>query len=72
MDTPMVASMPEKMANADPSILSTGRPARSRIGSPEDVAYMALYLASDEASFINGTAMRVDNTVMVTAGSVRP
>ena len=70
MDTPMVASMPDKMANADPSILGTGRPARSRIGSPEDVAYMALYLASDEARFINGTAMRVDNTMAVTAGSV--
>lgn len=70
MDTPMVQSMPDKMASADPSVLSTRGPAPSKVGDPKDVAYMALYLASDESSFINGTAMRVDNSMTVTAGSV--
>ena len=35
--------------------------AQGRIGEPEDVARAALFLASDEASFINGTHLFVDN-----------
>jgi len=31
-----------------------------RIGEPEDVAYAALYLASQESSFVTGTALVVD------------
>jgi 3(or 17)beta-hydroxysteroid dehydrogenase len=70
MDTPMVRSMPDKMASADPSVIAARGPAPSRVGDPKDVAYMALYLASDESKFINGTAMRVDNSMTVTTGSV--
>lgn len=32
----------------------------NRMGKPEEVAYMALYLASNEASFITGTAFPID------------
>jgi NAD(P)-dependent dehydrogenase (short-subunit alcohol dehydrogenase family) len=35
--------------------------AQGRIGRPEEVAQAALFLASDEASFINGTHLFVDN-----------
>ena len=31
-----------------------------RIGQPEDIAYCALYLASDEASWVTGTSISVD------------
>jgi len=31
-----------------------------RLGQPEDVASVAAYLASDEASFISGIAMPID------------
>ena len=31
-----------------------------RLGEPEDVAMMALYLASDESGFVNGSLLRVD------------
>lgn len=31
-----------------------------RLGEPGDIAYAALYLASDEASFVTGTALVVD------------
>jgi NAD(P)-dependent dehydrogenase (short-subunit alcohol dehydrogenase family) len=31
-----------------------------RIGRPEDIAYCALYLASDEASWVTGTNIAVD------------
>jgi hypothetical protein len=36
-----------------------------RIGKPEDIAYVALYLASDEASFVNGTYLVVDGGYIV-------
>jgi NAD(P)-dependent dehydrogenase (short-subunit alcohol dehydrogenase family) len=36
-----------------------------RIGKPEDIAYAALYLASDEASFVNGTHLVVDGGYIV-------
>jgi NAD(P)-dependent dehydrogenase (short-subunit alcohol dehydrogenase family) len=34
---------------------------QGRICEPEEVANAALFLASDESSFINGTALYVDN-----------
>ena len=34
---------------------------QGRIGEPEEVARAALFLASDEASFVNGTHLLVDN-----------
>ena len=37
------------------------RAVQGRICEPEEVAAAALFLASDEASFINGTALYVDN-----------
>ena len=35
--------------------------AQGRIGKPEEVAAAALFLASDEASFVNGAHLFVDN-----------
>ena len=31
-----------------------------RLGKPEDVAYGALYLASDESSFVTGSELVID------------
>lgn len=38
-----------------------------RLGKPEDVANLALYLASDESSFVSGTAITIDGGL--TAGT---
>ena len=45
---------PEYMANF------TGRIPLGRIGAPEDIALPAVFLASDEASFITGVCLPVD------------
>lgn len=39
-----------------------------RIGTPEDVAELILYLSSDKAGFINGTAIRIDGGLGITIG----
>lgn len=37
-----------------------------RMGTPEEVAHLALYLCSDEASFVTGQAFPIDGGVLVT------
>ena len=54
ISTPMVAAMPEKVL-AD---LSTKVHLR-RIGKPEEIANVYAFLASDEASYINGEVLEV-------------
>lgn len=39
---------------------AVGRTAISRMGSPQDIAYGVLYLASDEASFVTGFELVID------------
>jgi 3-oxoacyl-[acyl-carrier protein] reductase len=36
-----------------------------RIGSPDDIAHMALYLASDEAGYITGQTIAVDGGIVM-------
>jgi 3-oxoacyl-[acyl-carrier protein] reductase len=53
--TPMTDAMPEEVKNQAIATI----PAR-RIGEPSDIAYANLYLASDEASFVNGHVLAVN------------
>ena len=43
--------------------LNPAQPTLSRTGHPEDIAYAALYLASDEASWVTGQVLNVDGGV---------
>jgi NAD(P)-dependent dehydrogenase (short-subunit alcohol dehydrogenase family) len=59
--TPMVdTSTPEKLARY------TTRVPLGRIGEPDDVAYAALYLASDEASYVTAAILPVDAGMRLT------
>ncbi|HYL58065.1 MAG TPA: SDR family NAD(P)-dependent oxidoreductase [Candidatus Acidoferrales bacterium] len=57
IDTPMIAPVVDPLKKSgQPFMLSPIR----RLGTPEDIAYCALYLASDESSFVTGATFVVD------------
>jgi 3-oxoacyl-[acyl-carrier protein] reductase len=58
--TDMTKGMPEKLLAG-----MVDRTPVGRIGQPADVAYAYLFLASDEATFINGTVLNVDGGVVI-------
>lgn len=57
IDTPMVASVID--AFTDESVANALCPMQ-RAGTPDEVAYGCLYLASDEASYCNGSTLVID------------
>jgi len=58
--TDILKSMPEKILDD-----MRARTPLGRMGDPRDVANAYLFLASDEASFITGTVLRVDGGIVV-------
>ncbi|MDQ4076010.1 MAG: SDR family oxidoreductase, partial [Chloroflexota bacterium] len=60
IETEMTLSMPEKILN-----MMVERTPVGRMGEPRDVAYAYLFLASEEASFINGVVLNVDGGMVV-------
>jgi len=58
--TDMVDAMPEAVLTGFKEKTPLGR-----LGKPEDIANAYLFLASDEASFINGTVLSVDGGLVI-------
>jgi NAD(P)-dependent dehydrogenase (short-subunit alcohol dehydrogenase family) len=60
-DTPMLREEARQLGQAEAQFLASSaeRPLR-RLGTPEDIAQAALYLASDAAAFVTGTTLVVD------------
>ncbi len=58
-NTDMVAALPKEMVDRISAGIPLGRP-----GEPEDIANAYLYLASDLASYVTGTVLRVDGAAM--------
>jgi len=58
--TEMLLSMPEDIVEAFKQ-----RPPLKRLGTPEEVANLYLFLASDEASYISGDVIRVDGGIVI-------
>jgi 3-oxoacyl-[acyl-carrier protein] reductase len=54
IETPILASMPEKVIDH----MRADIPMK-RLGKPEEIANVYAFLASDEASYINGTVIEV-------------
>jgi len=61
IDTPMLRGEADQLGETTDRFLAgaAANPLR-RVGTPEDVARAALYLASDASSFVTGTALVVD------------
>jgi meso-butanediol dehydrogenase/(S,S)-butanediol dehydrogenase/diacetyl reductase len=55
VDTPLLASMPAERRAKLTALHPLGR-----MGTPQDIAHMALFLLSDQASWITGQAIAVD------------
>ena len=60
IETPMLSGNPDALNQAMVRATPMGR-----IGKPEDIAQMALYLASDAASFVTGAEFAVDGGAVV-------
>jgi 3-oxoacyl-[acyl-carrier protein] reductase len=56
--TPMVAAMPEKVLQD-----LGAKVALRRLGKPEEIANVYAFLASDEASYINGEVIEVSGGI---------
>jgi 3-oxoacyl-[acyl-carrier protein] reductase len=60
IETDMTAKVPEKVLNQ----MKEDTPLK-KLGKPKDIAAAYLFLASDEASFINGTVLNVDGGLVI-------
>ncbi len=60
IQTEILRRMPEKVIQG-----MLARTPLGRAGQPEDVANAYVFLASDEASFISGTVLRVDGAIAI-------
>jgi NAD(P)-dependent dehydrogenase (short-subunit alcohol dehydrogenase family) len=63
VDTPMYRDMND---NAESQAFITQLHALKRVASPEELARSVLYLASDDSSFVTGTASLVDGGASIT------
>ena len=57
-------SMTDAIPEADRTALAARIPLQ-RLGTPEDIAYAACFLASDESSFITGTTLDVNGGLLM-------
>jgi 3-oxoacyl-[acyl-carrier protein] reductase len=60
ISTEMVAAMPEQVLTGMREKVPVGR-----LGEPKEIAYAFLFLASDEAAYVNGTVLSVDGGITI-------
>src|SRR5207245_1748037 len=64
---PILTPLLEKLYASDPAKrqVRLNRIPMGRFGNPEDIVYAAMYLASDESTWVNGLSMVVDGGITV-------
>lgn len=65
VDTPLIWESAQAFPQPEVAVESAAQKTLlGRLGSPEDVAELALFLMSDKASWITGTAMTIDGGIL--------
>lgn len=65
IDTPLIWDSAKAFPDPEAAVENAGKAtALNRLGIPEDVAKAALFLASEDSSFITGTSITVDGGIM--------
>ena len=62
-ETPIMATYKERFGEKEAMAKFARQIPLGRVGQPNDIAYGALYLASDESSFVTGTELRIDGGI---------
>jgi NAD(P)-dependent dehydrogenase (short-subunit alcohol dehydrogenase family) len=63
IDTPILDYLKQKLGTAEATAKLARQVPLGRLGEPNDVAYLALYLASDESKFVTGAEFKVDGGI---------
>ena len=67
VDTPFLWDSAKAFDNADSAVEDAKNATlMNRLGTPEDIAKLTLFLASEDASWITGTAMTIDGGIVNT------
>ncbi len=67
VDTPFIWDSAKAFENPETAVADAGKATLlKRLGTPEDVSKLALFLVSDDASWITGTAMTIDGGILNT------
>ncbi|MEO9892110.1 SDR family oxidoreductase [Aurantibacter sp.] len=67
VDTPLIWDSAKAFEDPEKAVENAGNTTLlKRLGKPEDIASLALFLVSDDASWITGTAMNIDGGILNT------
>jgi NAD(P)-dependent dehydrogenase (short-subunit alcohol dehydrogenase family) len=65
VDTPLIWDSAKAFENPESIVQQTAsNTLMKRLGTPEDIASLALFLVSDEASWITGCAFTIDGGIL--------
>jgi len=65
VDTPLLWDSAKAFENPEEAVQNAGKATlMKRLGTPVDVAKLALFLVSEDASWITGTAMTIDGGIL--------
>lgn len=65
VDTPLIWDSAKAFANPEEAVQNAAKTTLlNRLGTPEDIAKLALFLISEDSSWITGTAMTIDGGIL--------